>query len=84
MTLDELSKLRLTQGTKKEVINLFYAEAASVVYYMITELGQHRFVNFCRKLKATKSFNKALFATYRRFKTLKDLNRNWTKYLKAQ
>ena len=80
--LNELTLMGLGGGTDTDTVNLFYAEAASVVYYMITELGEYRFVQFCRKLKETNSFEFALRDVYVRFKDFNDLNRAWMEYIK--
>ncbi len=78
----ELNHVRLTSGTDRSTVDLFYAEAASLVYYLITEFGQHRFVRFCRKLERGTPFLTALTRTYIRFDDLEDLNRSWVNYLK--
>ena len=80
-TLDELSMTFLRYNTNKDVINLFYAQSASVVNYMINELGQQRFVRLCRKLKDGTPFEWAIDSIYARFKNVEDLNDAWVKYL---
>ena len=82
LSLDDLARLKLTPETERSTVDLFYAEAASIVYYMMTELGQYRFVHFCRQLKEGKNFEQALYDVYTRFKNVDDLNRAWTNYLK--
>ena len=82
IALQDLSNLRLTNRTSKSVIDLFYAESASIVYFMITELGEHRFVNFCRQLKKGKKLKDALHLAYVRFRKVEDLNKAWVDYLK--
>ena len=80
--LRELSSMRLYNNTEKDMINLFYAEAASIVYYLIVELGEFKFIDFCRKLKEGERFEAALNATYVQFKNLDDLNNAWVEHLK--
>lgn len=82
MSLTELTDFRLTANTDREIVELFYAESASVVAYMINELGQSRFVNFCRKLESTNNFKLALKSAYGRFDSIEDLGRAWENYLK--
>ncbi len=82
--LPELSRLRLSNDTDPAVIDLFYAESASVVYYLIMELGEYRFVQFCRDLKEGKVFAQALGSAYGRFENLDELNQAWVKYLANQ
>jgi len=82
--LAELAKIRLDRNTPEDIVELFYAESASVVYYMVTDLGQHRFVRLCREINKGESFEAALRAVYLRFKNVDDLNRNWIKYLENE
>ncbi|MCB9772046.1 MAG: hypothetical protein H6754_05805 [Candidatus Omnitrophica bacterium] len=82
--LSELTAHRLSREKTEEIINIFYAEAASIVYYMIVELGESRFENFCRKLSAGISFEEALQKNYGRFRNMEDLNNRWVDYLKSQ
>lgn len=84
MTLGQLSTMRLGSDSLLADVELFYAEAASVVYFMIVDLGETRFVNFCRKLRAGSSFEEALKEAYGRFRNVDDLNRAWLNYLERQ
>ena len=79
--LTELSKMRISHSTSRETVELYYAEAASVIYYMIVELGQYKFKNFCNDLKKGTNFNQALNKAYYRFKNIDDLNQAWVNYL---
>ncbi len=79
--LKNLTDMILSNETDQKVVELFYDEAASIVYYMITELGEYRFVNFCRGLKEGARFEDALHRAYGRFDNLDDLNDVWVKYL---
>jgi len=80
--LERLSIMRLTSRSKQEFVNLFYAESASSVYYLISELGQSRFVRFCRKLREGIKFEEALESVYVRFENIEEFNESWVKYLK--
>ncbi len=80
--LSELSHVRLTRRTPREKVNLFYAEAASIVYYLITEHGKYKFVKLCRNLKEGLSLDGAVYSAYYRFEDLEDLNSAWIEYLK--
>ena len=79
--LRELSVTELSNTADKRLVELFYAEAASIVYYLITELGEFRFTDFCRELKEGKLFDEAIHRAYIRFNNLDDLNKAWVKYL---
>lgn len=80
-SLKELSITRLKHRTSKDLVTLFYAEAASVVNFMINELGDRRFVRLCRKLKDGGPFSWAIDSVYSRLKNVDDLNDAWVKYL---
>jgi len=79
--LNELSITSLRYRPSKGLINLFYAESASVVNFLINEYGKQRFVRLCRKLKDGGPFSWALDSIYVRFKNVDDLNKAWVKYL---
>lgn len=81
LSLSELNLISLNSSSSKDLVNLFYAESASIVYYMIKELGQQRFVLFCKKLEDGMPFEWALHTIYLRFKTYDDLNKTWVNYL---
>lgn len=79
--LERLSRLRLTAETDQETVDLFYAESASIVYYLITEFNKSRFVSFCQELKEGNDFINALRMVYYRFESLDDIEKSWRKYL---
>lgn len=79
--LNELTVMRLYNSSPDSQVELFYAESASVVYFIINELGEHNFVRLCRALKEGKTFQQALQDVYFRFKSLADLNTAWLNYL---
>ena len=81
--LSQLTGMRLYKDTKSQVVDLFYAESASVVYYLITELGEQEFYMLCNELKNNTPFEEALHKVYLRFKTIDDLNQAWVEYLQG-
>jgi hypothetical protein len=81
--LSKLTGVRLYKDTKARIVDLFYTESASVVYYMITELGDQEFYMFCNELKNNTPFPDALHDVYLRFKTIDDLNQAWVDYLQG-
>jgi len=82
MPLDELTSFYPSARTERKKIDLFYAEAASIVYYLIQEQGTTRFVRLCRKLQDDVLFEEALKSVYSRFRSLDDLNKAWIGYIK--
>ncbi|HLF17308.1 MAG TPA: peptidase MA family metallohydrolase [Candidatus Omnitrophota bacterium] len=80
--LKELASFRPNQGTERKKVELFYAESASIVYYLIREQGSSRFLRLCRKLKDGVLFEEALKSVYIRFKNIDELDAAWEAYLK--
>lgn len=81
ISLKDLTDMRLYNDSPDSQVELFYAESASVVNFIINELGEHNFVRLCRALKEGQTFPKALQDVYVRFKGVDDLNKAWLNYL---
>jgi Peptidase MA superfamily len=81
--LSQLSGVRLYKDSKDQVVDLFYTESASAVYYMITELGDQEFYMFCNELKNNTPFEEALLKVYLRFRTIDELNQAWVDFLQG-
>lgn len=79
--LEQLTLMRPHRGMSKKGIELFYAESASAVKFLINEHGTNKFVRFCRKLKDGKPFEWALDSIYVRYKNIERLNKAWVKFL---
>jgi len=79
--VSELSNIRLSPNMDRKKVELFYAEAASIVYYLIQEHGSSRFVRLCNKIRDGVLFEEALKGVYVRFKNLDQLNKAWKDYL---
>ncbi len=83
ISLTDLTGMRLYKDTSKEAVDLFYAESASAVYYMITELGEQEFYLLCQEIKNNTPFVEALHKVYLKFRTIGELNQAWTDYLQG-
>jgi len=83
-TLDELTITSLRYKTSKDLVDLFYAESASAVNFLINEYGKQRFVRLCRKLQEGGPFSWALDSVYVRFKAVSDFNDAWVKFLENE
>jgi hypothetical protein len=83
ISLSELSHMRLYMNSKPERVALFYAESASIVYFMITQLGEQQFLMLCQDLKSNIPFGTALEKVYLRFKNMDELNQAWVDYLEG-
>ncbi len=82
--LTDLSDMRLYSTTDAAAVELFYSEAASAVYFMITELGESNFYRLLNRLKDGMRFGPALEDVYTRVKNTDDLNKQWQQYLDDQ
>ena len=80
--LEELHEVQLNHHSSKELIQLFYAESASIVNFLIAEQGQSKFVRFCRQLKDGDPFEWVFEKVYIRYRSLEKLNQAWIKHLK--
>ena len=81
--LSQLSGVRLYKDSKNQVVDLFYSESASAVYYLITELGEQEFYMLCNEIKNNTSFEDALHKVYLRFNNTDELNQAWVGYLQG-
>ena len=81
--LSQLSGMRLYKDTNDQTVDLFYVESASVVYYLISELGEQEFDMLCAELKNDTPFLEALHKVYLRFKNINELNQSWVNYLEG-
>ncbi len=82
--LSTLTDMQLYNDTPQETVELYYAESASIVYYLISELGEQRFYRLCHVLKENTPFLTALSQVYVRIKDLNVLNKMWLQYLEEQ
>jgi hypothetical protein len=83
ISLSKLTGVQLYKNSNDQIVDLFYNESASVVYYLISDLGEQEFYMFCAELKSGTSFQDALHKVYLRFKTTDDLNKGWVGYLQG-
>ena len=81
--LTQLTDMRLYNNTDNDTVQLFYAEAASAVHFLITEFDDQHFYKFLRELKENTPFEEALRKTYMRVKSLEDLNKMWLDHLQG-
>lgn len=82
LPLNKLSELNIAFVNDKEMVELYYVEALSVVDYLINKFGKDNFVELCHALKERKTFDQAINDSYRVFKDLEDLNKAWLRHIK--
>ncbi|MDD5155561.1 MAG: peptidase MA family metallohydrolase [Candidatus Omnitrophica bacterium] len=80
MSLSKLNAVNPQILTDADAVNLFYAQAVSVVDYLIKEFGRDRFVVFCQTLRDKKNLDKALIWAYS-FQDTGELDQAWRSYL---
>ena len=80
--LEQLSEMDIRNNQDKTSAELFYAEAISVVSFIILKLGEEHFTWFCRDIRDGKSFEEALW--HFNCRDLSALNKKWVDYLKQQ
>ncbi len=78
--LSKLSGINLQSTIDTAMVNLFYAQAVSVVDYLVKEFGQDRFVLFCQALRDNKNLEKALSVAYS-FENIEELDKAWQRYI---
>ena len=69
----------------KNLISLYYLQAASLVGFLINRFGAEKFTNFCRELRDGKKLDDALSSAYSLY--MPDLNafeQKWREYLKSK
>ncbi|MBF0122894.1 MAG: hypothetical protein HQL21_05760 [Candidatus Omnitrophica bacterium] len=79
--LSALHDMRLGKGSDPDLVKIFYAEAASVVSFLLEEGEQYRFSRLCDELKKEVRFETAFKKSYMAYQTLNDLDVAWRGYL---
>lgn len=83
MTLERLSNFNPMLATDNQSVQLFYAEAFSIVNFLIKEFGKDKFVLFCQNLRDKKNLESAIISTFS-FNNLKEFEEAWQKHLKNE
>jgi len=81
ISVEKLSSFNPQLIQDKTLVNLFYAEAVSIIVFLIKEFGQDDFVYFCQNLRDKKNLEMAMASTYP-FKNIQELEQAWRKYLR--
>lgn len=67
----------------KTLLNLYYAQSASLIGFLIEKYGINNFATFCRNLRDGKSVDEAIRSAYPYFfKNLEDLEKRWYEEIK--
>ncbi len=81
--LEELANFNPHDESDKELVDIFYAEAISLVDYLIKQFGRDNFASFCRALRDKKTLSQALSFVYN-FQDTEKLYKAWHRYLKNE
>jgi hypothetical protein len=81
ISLKDLGSVRLSQGADPALVSLFYAQAASVVNFLINKGEEYRFARLANELRDGARFDLALKRAYMRYQTIEDLEEDWKGHL---
>ena len=81
--LEWLSNINPQSIKDPEMVNLFYAEAISIVDYLIEEFGKDKFLFFCQALRDKRNLGEVIQSSYS-FKNIQELDSAWQRYLKNE
>jgi len=82
INLEELSRMDPHLIMDNASVYLFYAEAVSLVDYLVKEFGKDNFILFCQNLRDKRNFERAISYVYP-FKNIQELDQSWQKYLNS-
>lgn len=80
--LVELSKIDATALRLRSDVDIFYAEAVSIISYLIEKFGASAFNDFCRRIRDGKTLDDALSFAYFDIRNSSNLSEFWEKYLR--
>ncbi|NQU19189.1 hypothetical protein HQ550_03435 [bacterium] len=82
LTMEELSNIKNAHDiVNSEIAEIFYAQAVSIVYFLMNKFEEYRFAILCKSLRENKSLDEALRKTYFNIKNTEDLYKQWLKSL---
>jgi hypothetical protein len=82
ISLVNLTKIDPRRIQDEYTATLFYAQAESLVRFLIDKFGKYEFVKLCRLIRDYKDFYIALPKAYPRYEKLEDLDKDWTEFVR--
>jgi hypothetical protein len=82
MTIEDLTNVRTLEGFL--LPDIFYAEASSIIEFLVQEYGKDKFLSFCAKIKDLKDYQNwemALKDAYG-FNNLTEMDEKWVAFLR--
>jgi hypothetical protein len=80
MSIQQLSGSNPQMMFDTKGVSLYYAEAANIVNYLVSEFGKDSFVLFCQSLRDKKDLNRAIASAYP-FENIEQLNAGWQEHI---
>ena len=78
---DKINKVQLKKNeADKELIDLFYTQAWSMVNFLRIRFGKIKFKEYLEKIKEGKSIEEAIFSTYGLIDNNRDFERLWKQF----
>lgn len=84
LPLSALAEVRVASEVDSGQVRLSYAEASSVVEYLITQHGSYNFSDLCWQLRQGKGLDSAINAAYPTLRNIADLEDKWIVYMKRR
>jgi hypothetical protein len=81
ISLADLTSLSLNKDSDRELVSIFYAEAASLVSFLINDGEIYRFARLCREIRDNTRFEWALKKAYMKYPTMGSLESAWKDHL---
>ena len=79
--LSQLMQMDISQENNERITRKFYAEAVTLVGFLIEKYGESRFTSFCQQLRDGSTMNNALSFTYPdSVRSIDELEKEWLKY----
>lgn len=83
VNLESLSRIEPQLIKDDASASLFYAEAISIIDYLVKEFGKDNFILFCQNLRDKADLERAISHAYP-FRNIQELDRAWQGYLRDE
>lgn len=77
LTIEQMEEASFPHDLERIGLEAFYAQSVSIIYFLIHDFDQDRFLTLCRRLKQGQDFDEALDETYYHFRNSADLYDKW-------
>ena len=85
IAIELLTKMDIRNEPNAEAARKFYAEAVSIVNFLMEKYGVSRFTLFCRQLRDGRSIDEAISSVYTGYMgNMGDLEKRWVEYYEGE